>query len=267
MGKTSRCLSLAALFFLSAGAQAQELTIMISGGFNAAWQKLAPRFAAQEGYKVVTVTGPSMGNSAQAIPTRLAHGEKADVVIMVGDALTKLDKAGWILKDSRVELADSTVGAVVRKGDAPVDISTEEALRNALLKARSIAYSDSASGRYVSGQLFEKLGIKNEVQNKAHQIERVPVASMVADGKYQLGFQQVSELRPVSGVTFIGELPASLQYTTRFAGAVTKTSAHRQEAQKLLQYLSSAAVQPTVQATGLKTVKASQAAKQADTVQ
>ncbi|WP_380182057.1 substrate-binding domain-containing protein [Kalamiella sp. sgz302252] len=257
---------LAALLFLSMGVQAKELTVMISGGFKAAWEQLAPRFAAQEGYKVITVAGPSMGQSPQAIPARLARGERADVVIMVGDAVDKLDKTGWILKGSRIELADSPVGAVVKKGATPVSIKTEKELRAVLLQAQSVAYSDSASGRYVSGQLFEKLGIADRVKSKARIIERIPVASVVAEGKYALGFQQVSELLPVPGVTFIGELPASVQYTTRFAGAVTKTSANRQEAQKLLRYLASPAVQQTVRATGLKTA-AAQTVRQPDTVQ
>jgi len=263
MNKTGRIvIALPLLALFNAGVQAKELTVMISGGFKAAWEQLAPRFAAQEGYKITTVSGPSMGQSAQAIPARLARGERADVVIMVGDALEKLDKAGWVLPGSRVELADSPVGAVIKKGDTPVSIKTTEELRTVLLRARSVAYSDSASGRYVSSQLFEKLGIADRVSSKARMIERIPVASVVADGQYALGFQQVSELLPVPGVTFIGELPASVQYTTRFAGAVTKGAVDGQEAQKLLRYLSSPAVQQTVRATGLKTV-----AKQTATVQ
>lgn len=261
MNQTGRFLCvLPLLFLLSSGVQAKALTVMISGGFSAAWEKLAPRFAAQEGYKITTVSGPSMGQSPQAIPARLARGEQADVVIMVGDALEKLDKAGWLAKNSRVELADSPVGAVVKKDTTPVNIKTEQALRAALLQAQSVAYSDSASGRYVSGQLFAKLGIAEQMKSKAQMIERIPVARVVAEGQYALGFQQVSELLPVAGVTFIGELPASVQYTTRFAGAVTKTSANAQEAQKLLRYLSSAAVQESIRATGLKTVATPQAA-------
>lgn len=266
MSKKRYLATLLPLFLLGQNVQAKELTVMISGGFKAAWEQLAPRFAAQEGYRIITVSGPSMGQSAQAIPARLARGERADVVIMVGDALSKLDKAGWTLNGSRTELADSPVGAVIKKGETPVSIKTEKELRTVLLRAESIAYSDSASGRYVSGQLFEKLGIADRVKSKARMIERIPVASVVAEGKSTLGFQQVSELLPVPGVTFIGELPASVQYTTRFAGAVIKTSANRLEAQKLLQYLSSPAVQPTVRATGLKTVVA-QAVRQPDTVQ
>ncbi|GGD15770.1 substrate-binding domain-containing protein [Franconibacter pulveris 1160] len=247
--------------------QAKALTVMISGGFKAAWETLAPRFAAREGVHLHTVAGPSMGDTPQAIPQRLARGEKADVVIMVGSALEKLAAQGQTLPGSRVELADSLVGAVIKQGATPVSIKTEDELRAALRNARSIAYSDSASGRYVSEQLFRRLGIAEEVKEKAHRVDRIPVASVVAKGEYALGFQQVSELLPVPGVTFIGELPEKVQYTTRFAGAVTATSANRHEAADLLRYLSSPEVQNVVQSTGLRSVKAKHAVKASDTVQ
>ncbi|WP_268594024.1 substrate-binding domain-containing protein, partial [Escherichia coli] len=139
-------------------------------------------------------------------PARLARGEQADVLIMVGDALTQLEKERWTQPGSRVELADSPIGMVVKRGAPKPVIKTDADLRNVLLQADSFAYSDSASGRYVSGQLFKKLGIEEQVKGKAHKVERIPVASEVAQGKYALGFQQVSELLPVAGVTFIGEL-------------------------------------------------------------
>ncbi|WP_337025121.1 substrate-binding domain-containing protein [Pantoea anthophila] len=251
----------------SAGAQAKELTVMISGGFKAAWDTLSPRFARQEGITLQTVAGPSMGKTPQAIPARLARGEPADVVIMVGDALTGLEKKGETLPGSRVELADSRIGAVIRQGATPVKIGSESELRATLLKAGSIAYSDSASGKYVSSQLFSRLGIEDQVRNKAVKVERIPVASQVAAGKYSIGFQQVSELLPVSGVTFIGELPAKLQYTTRFAGAVVRTSGQPDEASKLLHWLASPENQKAVLASGLHSVTASKPVREADTVQ
>ena len=105
---------IAALTFttLSAGALAQEVTVMISGGFKAALEKLAPQYEAQSGDRLIVVSGPSMGKTPQAIPARLARGEKADVVIMVGDALAKLEQdrrtwswrirpSGWSSKRAR----------------------------------------------------------------------------------------------------------------------------------------------------------------------
>lgn len=167
----------------STAALAKDVTVMISGGFKAALEKLAPEYEAQSGDKIILVSGPSMGKTPQAIPARLARGEQADVLIMVGDALTQLEKERWTQPGSRVELADSPIGMVVKQGAPKPVIKTDADLRNVLLQADSFAYSDSASGRYVSGQLFKKLGIEEQVKGKAHVVERIPVASEVAQGK------------------------------------------------------------------------------------
>lgn len=251
----------------SSAALAKEVTVMISGGFKAALEKLAPQFEASSGDKITLVSGPSMGKTPQAIPSRLARGEKADAVIMVGDALENLEKDRRIRPHSRVELADSPIGMVVKQGDAPPEIKTDAQLRHTLLNARSVAYSDSASGRYVSSQLFKKLGIEKEMKEKAHQVERIPVASEVAKGHYALGFQQVSELLPVAGITFVGELPDNVQYITRFAGAVTANAQHPQEGKALLEFLSSAAAQKVIHASGMRSVKSEQRLRASDTVQ
>lgn len=239
------------LLATSTAALAQEVTVMISGGFKAALEKLAPEYEAKSGDRIVLIPGPSMGKTPQAIPNRLARGEKADVVIMVGDALAHLAKDRMVQDGSRVELADSPVGVVVKAGSPVPDIATDSALRQTLLNASAIAYSDSASGRYVQSQLFKKLGIEEQVAGKAHKVERIPVASEVAKGKYSIGLQQVSELLPVAGVTFVGKLPDNLQYITRFAGAVTAHADHPTEAQALLDYLASASAQETITATGM----------------
>ncbi|EPR8592675.1 substrate-binding domain-containing protein [Klebsiella pneumoniae] len=247
---------LATLLLAATGGSAlsAEVTVMISGGFKAALEKLAPAWEKQTGNHLVVIPGPSMGKTPQAIPNRLARGEHADVVIMVGDALTSLEKAGRTQPDSRRELADSPIGVVVKAG-AP------------LLAAPSVAYSDSASGRYVSSTLFHTLGIDDAMQSKAQMVERIPVASEVAKGRYAIGFQQVSELLPVPGVTFVGELPDNLQYITRFAGAVTISADHPQEGKALLTYLASPAAQETIHATGMRSVAAAAPVSQKDTVQ
>ena len=240
-----------ALTFLSVNAFAQDVKVMISGGFKAALEKLAPEYEHRTGDKIVIIPGPSMGNTPQAIPNRLARGEKADVVIMVGDALEKLEKASQTQPGSRTELADSPVGMVVKKGADIPDISSDAKLRETLLQASSIAYSDSASGRYVSQTLFKKMGIEKEVAGKATMVERIPVASEVAKGKYAVGFQQVSELLPVQGVTFIGKIPDNLQYITRFAGAVTRDAEHPAEGKALLNYLASPPSREVIRETGM----------------
>jgi molybdate transport system substrate-binding protein len=231
--------------------QAAELHVLISGGFSAAYEKLAPKFEAATGNKLVTVHGPSMGKTPEAIPNRLARNEPADVVIMVGYALDGLIKQGEVGGASRVELADSPIGMVVRKGHPKPDISTVAALKNTLLHAKSIAYSDSASGVYIEKEMFKKLGIQDQVKSKSTMVPKIPVASQVANGKYEVGFQQVAELLPVPGVTFVGKVPAEVQSITRFAGGVPKAAAHPKEAAELLKFLSSQQAQPVVKSTGL----------------
>ena len=110
----------------STAALAKDVTVMISGGFKAALEKLAPEYEAQSGDKIILVSGPSMGKTPQAIPARLARGEQADVLIMVGDALTQLEKERWTQPGSRVELADSPIGMVVKQG-APKPVSSTDA--------------------------------------------------------------------------------------------------------------------------------------------
>lgn len=234
--------------------QAAEVKVMTSGGFTAAYEQLAPQWAQVSGNTLHTELGPSMGQAPQAIPNRLARGEPADVVIMVGYALDELIKQGKVRAGSRVELADSRIGVAVRDGAPVPDISTEAAFKAALLAAPSVGYSDSASGVYIQDQLFKKLGISEQMQGRARMIPRVPVAGEVAKGEVALGLQQVSELLPVKGARFVGRIPEPLQSVTRFAAGIPARAEHPQEAAALLKYLAAPASQITVKATGLDSV-------------
>jgi len=239
---------------LSTTAQAEELKVMTSGGFTAAYKALGPEYAAASGDTLNTILGPSMGKAPEAIPNRLDRGEHADVVIMVGYALDDLIKQGKVDPASRVELADSRIGMVVKEGAAKPSIGTDAELKDALLKARSVAYSDSASGVYIEKQLFKKLGIEQQLVPKSKMIERIPVASVVAKGDYELGFQQVAELLPVPGVTFVAKIPEDVQSVTRYAAGIPVNAEHPKQARALLDYLASPKAQKAVQATGLDSV-------------
>lgn len=239
---------------LSTLVQAEEIRVMTSGGFTAAYKILGPKFAASTGHTLDTALGPSMGKSPEAIPNRLSRGEKADVVIMVGYALDDLIKQGKVDPASRVELADSRIGLVVREGATKPDVSSVDGLKKTLLDAKSIAYSDSASGVYIENQLFKRLGIEDQLKPKSKMISKIPVGSVVAAGDYQLGFQQVSELLPVPGVSFVAKIPESVQSVTRFAAGIPVGAQHPAEAKALLEYLASSTAQPDVKATGLDSV-------------
>ncbi|MDU4252982.1 substrate-binding domain-containing protein [Pseudomonas sp.] len=239
---------------LNGAASAEELDVMTSGGFTAAFKQLSATFAKRSGDTIHTVLGPSMGQAREAIPKRLERGENADVVIMVGYALDELIRQGRVDPASKVELADSRIGMVVRQGAAKPDIGSEDAFRKTLLDARSLAYSDSASGVYIQNELFRKLGVQQSVASKVRMIERIPVASVVASGQYEIGFQQVAELLPVPGVTFVGRIPESLQSITRYSAGIVRNARHPEQARALLAYLSSPAAQPVIQSSGLDSI-------------
>jgi molybdate transport system substrate-binding protein len=250
MAALLKTLTALALGALALTAQAEQLKVMTSGGFTAAYKLLGPQYAAQSGDTLDTILGPSMGKAPEAIPNRLARGEHADVVIMVGYALDELIKQGKVDKASRVELADSRIGLVVKEGAAKPAIGTDAELKAVLSAAKSVAYSDSASGVYVQKELFQKLGMPA----KGSMIERIPVASVVAKGDYEVGLQQVAELLPVPGVTYVGKIPEDVQSVTRFAAGIPVNAEHPAEAKALLQFLAAPEAQPVVQSTGLDSV-------------
>lgn len=239
------------LFACQTAADAAEVKVMISAGLAVAYNELVPQFERATGNKVVTVYGPSMGVTENAIPVRLGRGEEADVLIMVDYALDKMIDQGKAVKGSRVDLVRSPVGMAVREGAPKPDISTPEALKQTLLNAKSIAYSDSASGAYVSTELFNKLGIADQVKDKAKMIPAEPVAAGVARGESEIGFQQVSELLPVPGADLVGPLPTAVQKITVFSGGIASSSKEPEAAKALIAFLTSPAAAPTLKRTGL----------------
>ena len=213
-----RTLGVAAAVLLAGPASAAEVRVMISFGLTAAYDVLVPQFERATGHKVLTAYGPSMGTTVNAIPVRLERGEGVDVMIMVGYALDGLIKQGKVIADSRVDLTKSLIGVVVKSGAPKPDISSAEALKRTLLAAKSVAYSDSASGVYISTEMFERLGIADAMKDKAKKISADPVAGVVARGDAELGMQQISELLPVPGVDLVGPLPPELQKVTVYSG-------------------------------------------------
>src|SRR5918993_942179 len=175
-------------------AQATEIRVISSGGFTAAYNILAPRFEKITSKKIVSAYGASMGNAPDAIPQRLARGEPTDIIILARSALDDFAARGVVRPDSRVDLAESRIGVAVRAGAPKPDISTVDALRRTLLAAPSIAYSASASGVYVSTELYKKLGIEAEVAPKSRRILSVRVAAVGGRGEAGVGFQQISEI-------------------------------------------------------------------------
>ena len=245
-------LILAGSLLLSGAARAAEIRVVSSGGFAAAYKALAPEFEKKTGDKLLTEWGPSMGDTPQAVPARLKRGEPIDVLIMVGYALGDLVRQGKVDGDSRADLARSGIGVVVRAGAPKPDIGSVDALRRTLLEAKSIAYSDSASGVYISSEMFKRLGIADQVANKARMIPAEPVASVVARGEAEIGFQQISELKPIAGIELVGPLPPELQQYTIFSAGIVTGAKQPEAGAALIRFLASPQAASAITESGME---------------
>lgn len=235
-----------------AKAAVREVHVVTSGAFTAAFKALAVKYQRQTGVRIVTEHGPSMGDTPQAIPNRLARHEEADVVILARAGLDKLVEQGSVARGSEVDLGLSKIAVAVRAGAVLPDISTIDAVRATLLHAKSVAWSDSASGVYIQSTMLDRLGIADQVRSKGRMIPATPVGMIVANGDAELGFQQLSELRPVKGIRIVGLLPDALQKVTTFSAGMVSYSTHQGEARALIAYLSSPRAFPIIRDSGLE---------------
>lgn len=168
---------------------------------------------------------------------RVQAGEAFDVVILASDAIDKLIAAGHLQAGSRVDLVRSGVAVAVRAGAPLPDLSSEEAVRRAVLAARSISYSTGPSGVALA-KLFERWGIAGEIAERMVQAPPgVPVGSLVASGEVELGFQQLSELLHVDGISVVGPLPAAIQIVTTFSAGIPVQTPRAGAVRALLQFM------------------------------
>lgn len=237
-------------------ASTAPVRVMTSGGFAEAHQRLAPEFSKATGIPVETALGSSMGSSPTSIPNRMEKGEVADIVILARPALDQLAQQGYVKQGSQVDLVRSAIGLSVKKGAPVPDISTEEKFKQVLLNAKSIAYSASASGTYFETEMLKKLGIHDQVMPKSRKIVTDRVGTIVARGEAEIGLQQVSELLPIEGATFVGKLPESVQLYTFFSAGVARNSTNPRGLESLLKFYTSPAARKTIEETGLEPVGA-----------
>jgi molybdate transport system substrate-binding protein len=226
---------------------AAQVRVLISGGFSAPYQELLPQFETSTGITVTTARGASEGNGPNTIGAQLRRGLPADVVILSREGLAGLLAEGRIIQGSDVDLASVPLGVGVRAGASRPDISTVNAFKQTLLRAKSIGIQ-STSAVYLKTKVFPQLGIADALADKLSGAG----AAEVASGGVEMVVLPVSEILPVRGVDFVGTIPADLQLLQVFAAAVVKDTKNPEASKRLIDFLASEKATPTVEKWGMK---------------
>src|SRR5579864_8418319 len=209
-------------------ANAAEVKVLTAGAFKQVVLALVPNYERHTGNHV-TVDNDTTGG----LKKRIAGGEAFDVVVVTPAVVDELIASGKVAAGSRVNLASVGVGVVVKAGAPKPDIGTVEKFKQALLKAKSVAYIDPASGGssgiYID-KLLERLGIADQIRPKAKLKKGGYVAELIASGEAELGIHQISEIVPVKGVTLVGPLPKEIQNTTTYAAGLSASTKEKDAA-------------------------------------
>ena len=194
--------------------------------------------------------------TAGALRERVKGGEVADLVVVSQSAIAELAKLGLVVPATVTDLGRTVTGVIVREGSPKPDISTPEAFKQALRKARSVAYTDpkaGGTGGIMFAALLEKLGLAAEVNAKAVLGKGgFDVSQSVADGRAEIGTTFISEALPVKGLTVLGPLPGDLHNTNTYTAAVHARAANPAGAEAFLRKLTASATRSRWTAAGLE---------------
>jgi molybdate transport system substrate-binding protein len=230
------------------GSAFAQLKVMTSGGFAAPLHAALPEFEKSTGISVAVILGKSQGSDPATIGAQLRRGVAADVVILSREGLNDLISARQVVANSDVDLAKTPIGMAVRSGAPKPDISTVEAFKTTLLRARSITYPSSTTGIYMATRLFPQLGIADAVAGKS---SNAGVAA-VAKGDAEIAIQPVSEILHAPGTDFVGTLPQSIQYISVFSAAVVAGSDKTGQARQLIDFLASPKAGDAIRDSGME---------------
>jgi molybdate transport system substrate-binding protein len=234
----------AASLLLSVPSGAAEIRVMAAGAVREAYVELVAQFEKATGHKVVS--------DYTNVLIRLNAGEPCDLVILAGPFVDDQIKAGRAVAGSRLDFASIGVGVAVRKGAAKPDIGSPDALKKALLAAKSIGYSSGPSGRNTL-IVFEQLGIADEVKGKLKQsAPSSPVGGLIVSGEAELGFQQITELLHHDGIDYVGPLPAELQQKTMFSTGIHAAAMQADAARALARFLTAPAAATAIRKHGME---------------
>ncbi|MGF6638366.1 substrate-binding domain-containing protein [Paraburkholderia sp. MM6662-R1] len=237
---------------LSNVVHAADVHVLATGALSAAFRELGPAYERQTGNHLVISWGPSYGTSADALPMRIKNGEAMDVCFMIRPALDAQIRQGKFLPGTRTDLVASRIGVAVQAGMPKPDVSTVVALRGALLAAKSVAFSEGASGTYITETLFPKLGIADQMKARSVQIKgKELVGTAIKRGDAEVGLQQISELRAIQGIQYVGPLPQEVQKASVISAAVSTNAQEREGAAALISYLRTPTASAVFERTGL----------------
>jgi molybdate transport system substrate-binding protein len=250
-GLVMRALVLTAALIVAGPVQAAEIDALITTAMKAAIDELVPSFERDTRHTVHVSYGPSGG-----IARRFIGGEPADLIVIDSGALDDLIRQGKVLPDPTA-IASTGIGICVRKGAPRPDVSTPEALKRALLAAKSVAHTAPAGGGITAAhimKLFERLGIAAEVTPKVKLAAGGPdgrVSVLVSSGEAEIGLQQVSELMSNPDVDVIGMLPAELQQITTYAAGITASAKNADAGNALIKAMTAPSTAAIYKAKGL----------------
>lgn len=231
----------------ASAAGAAEVKLIASAAMKPPVLDLVPAFEKASGHKVTIVWA-----GTTAIAKRISGGEVVDVVLIAASNVDKLIAEGKLVAGSRADVAKSGVGIAVRAGLPKPDVSSAEALKRAVLDAKSVAYSSGPSGFYIA-ELFEKMGIAEAIKGKVKQTPSgVQVGEVVARGEADLGFQQVSELLHLKGIEYLGPLPMEIQHVTVFSAALHVAALTPDAARALMKFLTAPEAAAAIRKAGME---------------
>jgi len=229
-----------------------QLNVITSGGFAAAFAELQPEFEKSTGIKVTVTRGASQGSGPDTIGAQLRRGFPADVVILSREGLDDLIAEKRIATGSDVNLGQTPLGMAVRAGAPKPDISTVEAFKQTMLRAKSVTFPGSTTGIYMVKKLFPQLGIASEMAPKTTSTG----VAAVAKGDAEIAVQPVSELLHAPGTKFVGTIPKEIQYVSVFSAAMVMGSKEAKASKQLLDFLTSEKARTAIKASGMEPVKA-----------
>ena len=233
-----------------------QLKVLMSGGFSAAYERLLPEFKRASGIDVVTGSGASQGSGPQTIAAQLARGVPADVVILSREGLSELIAVKRIVAGTDLDLAQVPLGVAVRAGAPKPDVSTVEAFKQMLLRAKLIAMPASTSGIWMMTDLFPRFGIAEKVRTKLAP-RGTDATRMVAAGEVDLAVMPVSEILPAPGVAFVGSIAPEIQFVQIFSAAVVAGSGEIESSKRLIEFLASARAREAIRNSGMEPLRTS----------